>query len=81
MATSSAPSEAGAPSHALVPALATSMSGQPALDRLAPRDRFGHRAAAGVAGADEENAHDVRHHRRGPGRFRAAVAARSRRAE
>ena len=53
MPTSSAPSDADAPSQALVPALATSTSSEPALDRDLPRDRFGERTAAGVAGADE----------------------------
>ena len=54
--TSSAPSDAGAPSHALVPALDDLDVDQPALDRDLARDRFGERAAAGVAGADEEDA-------------------------
>ena len=56
MPTSSAPSDAGAPSQALVPALDDVEVGQAALDRDLARDRLGERAPAGVAGADEEDA-------------------------
>src|SRR6185503_2556528 len=45
---------------------------EPALDGLATRDRFGEWAPTGVAGADEEQPHEIRRHRSDPARSRAA---------
>ena len=72
MPTSSAPSLAGAPACALVPALDRLDVGKPALDRDLPRDRLGERTAARVAGADEQDLHAVTRLRSGWARSRAA---------